>query len=423
MRFSRLIANVRDAARRIRMSARLALWQRAIGAPANTSVPIVTMTGTEQRDQFALLRLAQRGKFARTWQKNKLTTHIFDLAAGRRLLQQAGDDLKASSFDSSYLFPHGGLRQMDGDVHTAYRRNFAAAFRAVRVGSIRDEIEAICDALIGEVLSQGPMSTDALERLLRVAVKRLMIRLCLGATGGALNALLDVYGDATSSNFTETFSATRLKQVGQVLASAEVSESSLLGFFRRTGPVDETTLGNAALFVIRSGTDLAGLWSWSLTLLGRNPEVLDWVATLPDTEAIEKSHAVVMEILRLERSEYLKRISKDDMVFEGLAIPGGSLIRIGVWEAHKDPEHFPDPFKLDPSRFVGRRPPADHYAPLGMDRHHCIGEDWVLGTTAALVRMLARRCRVELAHDARLADYDGVHFIPSRALEFRFKRI
>lgn len=421
MRLSRLTTNVRDTLRRVRMGIRLASWQRAIGAPAQTRLPILTLSGAEQRDQLALLWLAQKGKFARTWYKNKLTTHVFDLAAGRRLLQQAEDDLKAPSFDSSYLFPHGSLRQMEGETHRAYRRDFSAAFRAVRADSIRDEVEAICDAFVGEALSRGSMSTTELERMLRVSIRHLMIRLCLGATGDALAALVNVYGDATSANFTEAFTAASLAEVERILASAEVSENSLFGYFRRTGLVDATTLGNTALFVVRSGTDLAGLWSWSLVLLARNPGVLDWVAALHDPEAVEKSRAVVQEILRLERSEYLKRIPKADMVFEGLAIPAGSLIRIGVWEAHKDPGPFPDAFRLDPSRFVGRRPSADHYAPLGMDRHQCLGEDWGLGTTAAFVRTLARRCRVELAGDTHKADYDGVHFIPSRALEFRFQ--
>jgi cytochrome P450 len=129
-----------------------------------------------------------------------------------------------------------------------------------------------------------------------------------------------------------------------------------------------------------------------------------------------------MEALRLEQSEFILREATSDIKFDGYFIPKRTRIRIAVWESHKDTDHFADPFRFDPQRFVGRMPPADSYAPFGLDKHRCLGADWVVKLSAAFVERLAAGLRWEVMGSA-VAERGVFHFEPSRTLSIRVRRV
>src|SRR6201999_3859039 len=93
------------------------------------------------------------------------------------------------------------------------------------------------------------------------------------------------------------------------------------------------------------------LWRWVVNYLSVNnvyrqmsdiakagPEQLDRVA-----------QSVVMETFRLNQAELLLRDIADDIVFEGFLFPKGSKLRVCIWEGHKDPVLFHNPFQFRPS--------------------------------------------------------------------------
>jgi len=45
------------------------------------------------------------------------------------------------------------------------------------------------------------------------------------------------------------------------------------------------------------------------------------------------------------------RLSTEDTVVGGMALPAGTLVVIPVWAIHHDPELWPSPEKYDPERY------------------------------------------------------------------------
>ena len=83
--------------------------------------------------------------------------------------------------------------------------------------------------------------------------------------------------------------------------------------------------------------------------------------------------------------------------------------RVCVWEGHKNPNVFPDPFRFDPERFVGHAYSLEEYAPFGMDKRHCIASDFVVTLSAMFIETLLERFVVTLASDGppKLAPITG----------------
>ena len=102
------------------------------------------------------------------------------------------------------------------------------------------------------------------------------------------------------------------------------------------------------------------------------------------------AEAVVWETLRLEQSEVLLRRVTADITFDGYLLPARSVLWVGIWEGHKDPGAFPDPFRFDPDRFLGREYAVEQYTPFGMDHRRCLGSHIVLETSRLFVDALAR---------------------------------
>ena len=75
------------------------------------------------------------------------------------------------------------------------------------------------------------------------------------------------------------------------------------------------------------------------------------------------AEAFTLETLRMDQSERLMRNVGRDIRFEGWLIPAGSLVRVCMWEAHKDPDAFPRPFVFDPSRFLNDVSAGERFSP------------------------------------------------------------
>src|SRR4051812_27431564 len=90
----------------------------------------------------------------------------------------------------------------------------------------------------------------------------------------------------------------------------------------------------------------------------------------------------------MEQIEFLIRRVTGDIVIEGFLIPAGTLLRVYLWEAHKEEAAFPDPFTFDPSRFVGQKPGREKFAPFGLGQHQRVGANLVIGLSIFFVQRL-----------------------------------
>ena len=92
--------------------------------------------------------------------------------------------------------------------------------------------------------------------------------------------------------------------------------------------------------------------------------------------------------MRHWQSESLARRATEDIVFKGHLIPRGSYVRICLWETHKDPANFPEPFRFDPDRFLDGSADTNSFAPFGLGKHSCIAADAVTRLAGLFVEEL-----------------------------------
>jgi len=62
---------------------------------------------------------------------------------------------------------------------------------------------------------------------------------------------------------------------------------------------------------------------------------------------------------------YKAKLLSDD-VYEGMLIPKGSMIFVGIWAIHQNDKIYPDCDKFDPDRYLGHPGLAAEYA-VGSD--------------------------------------------------------
>ncbi|MET8911848.1 cytochrome P450 [Micromonospora sp. NPDC004551] len=83
-----------------------------------------------------------------------------------------------------------------------------------------------------------------------------------------------------------------------------------------------------------------------------------------------------------------------DLTWQGRHVPAGSLLLLDVFGQNHDAGLWPDPYRFDPGRFVGRAPDPYELIPQGgADRstgHRCPGEDVTVALLAAFAGWLAR---------------------------------
>lgn len=393
--------------------ARLAAFGRLPPGPARP------VSAAEGQDQLLLQRLAQRhGPVFRVHLDGKLTVCVVGLDRARRLLADNEARLCPVTPDFSPLFPGGFLRGMAGDHHATYRRALVEAMRATPLADHQEAIAGhVEDAVMALAAADQPVGEPAIRRALKTAATAIMLDLVLGITEERSRAeLAALYEDyATDGHFivadravVDAFAAIRDR------VAAEPAGPSLRAALQRRGALDQTMVGNLLQIVEAARHDLSSLWCWIIACLTDHPDGQALVRAGPEGAAA----ALVREVLRLEQSEYLLRQVLAPVEFEGFRVPRGLRIRICIWESHHDSARFADPFRPDFRRFLDHPPDASAYAPFGLDRHRCPGNDWTVTISALFVEALCRRLDWRLAAAAP-AVRGRFHFQPGPGFSIR----
>ncbi|EPS63621.1 hypothetical protein M569_11161, partial [Genlisea aurea] len=121
-------------------------------------------------------------------------------------------------------------------------------------------------------------------------------------------------------------------------------------------------------------------------------EPLKW----EDMQKMKYSWNVACEALRLYppvQGGFREAI--DDFNYNGFHIPKGWKIYWSTTSSHRNPEHFPDPEKFEPSRFEGAGPEPYSFIPFGGGPRMCPGKEYSRLEVLIFIHHLVKRYRWE----------------------------
>ncbi|MFZ4813872.1 MAG: cytochrome P450 [Phototrophicaceae bacterium] len=148
--------------------------------------------------------------------------------------------------------------------------------------------------------------------------------------------------------------------------------------------------------------------------------------TLQDFRKLELLHAAAMETLRrYPVTPFTPRQAVTPFTFDGYQIPAGQAVMFAQTVTHFSPEYYPDPYKFDPTRFMGEnkaRIGGNVFVPFTVGAHACLGAG--LAEVQLLITMatMLHTGDYELANpNERLVLYSQPAINPGNRIKVRVK--
>ncbi len=209
-------------------------------------------------------------------------------------------------------------------------------------------------------------------------------------------------------------------------------------------PMSDTQIRDEALTLLLAGHETtANALAWTFHLLGSEPEVLatlrdeldevlgDRRATVDDLPRLAYCNAVLMEAMRLYPPVWtMARHLVEDRDIAGHRLPAGSTVVMSQWVVHRDERWWPQPERLDPTRWTKARaadadgtppatPGARHrfaYFPFGAGSRQCIGNTFALTEGVLALASIARQWSFTPATNAPVTPVPMVTLRPRNGL-------
>ncbi|WP_163727562.1 cytochrome P450 [Mycolicibacterium psychrotolerans] len=170
-------------------------------------------------------------------------------------------------------------------------------------------------------------------------------------------------------------------------------------------PLTDAEISNDLLIFMLAGHDTtATALTYALWILGHHPDVQERVAaeaaaigdrelTPEDVSRLGYTVQVLHEAVRLcPPAAGVARVVTRDIEVTGYRVEAGSLVALGLYALHHDPELWPDPMAFDPDRFSPENVKARdrwQFLPFLGGGRPCIGEHFArLETTLALATVI-----------------------------------
>jgi len=180
-------------------------------------------------------------------------------------------------------------------------------------------------------------------------------------------------------------------------------------------PLSNDDICNDLLIFMLAGHDTtATALTYALWALGHHPEVQDRVAaeaaaigdrelTAQDIASLGYTTQVLREGLRLcPPAAGVGRVAVRDIEVDGFRVRKGTLIAVGIYALHRDPELWPDPTTFDPDRFTPERMRARdrwQFLPFAGGARSCIGEHFAMLETTLALATIVREIRLTSLDD------------------------
>jgi cytochrome P450 len=331
---------------------------------------------------------------------DKVAICVTSLPVARRLLKRHRDDLKALSIDITSVVPKGILRTMEGIDHTTYRKHFSRAISPTDFSNQMADVRSI----IAEGLDKAGSDQRPDTTICNEVALHLLLRTFLGLQHHSLisRELKDQFATMAPNGFAwkvgprqkaafETMRRRLVALAPHPKERKEVLPDSVLGRLFEENAIDLTTIGNLIYMVEMGRADFGSFFCRIVNFLDDDWPTFSRVAQSERSElGVLIAQSVVLETLRMEQSERLMRAARRDFVFDDLLFPKGAIVRICLWEAHKDARAFEDPFSFRSDRFLKETYTADQFSPFGLGHHKCPAADATVQLGSLFVEVYAR---------------------------------
>jgi cytochrome P450 len=394
-------------------------WRQAFSSHPLPPGDLVILDVCERGNQrFLLERFKKLGPIFKAVGGRRLQVCIVGIPRCREFLKAHAENLTQVTVKLEPLFPGGFLRKMRGDQHRKYRQALLRAIDPELASANRRPLEEIIEDGLRRYAEGHRVVGSARDynHTMSAIMTGLLVHLFFGAPFGspAFYELMEAYRQLGPEEF-EWWIGSEQKQhylnIRELLlrqlskpgsASDGWLENCILRRMNCDGALDETSLGHLIYMVEMGRFDMYSLFRWLSKFAAGNPDFLKRIAGESQQASIGQigiAEAFVLETLRLVQSERLMRVANHDLIFEGYLIPRFSSVRLCLWESHKAPETFVDPFAFKPDRFLNGVVTGEQYSPFGLDQHICPVADINIQLSILFVRILAAQYSLEASGD------------------------
>ena len=315
----------------------------------------------------------------------------------------------------------GGLLLRDGDDHQRHRKLVATAFKQHQMEGYLGIFNRVIPGAVAD-WRRGRFDAYAKAQSLTFAIGYATF---LGedealATATDLRAFRSLMRSSTSVVTTplpgnSEWRATRAqrhvrKLIDRLLARRDDgSRRDLLANLVRdqaeTGLATDEIVAHLVFVTAASFDTLSSATVSVLYYLARHPEWQDAVraelveripdpgaATTAQLQTCGLAERILKEALRLNAAApVLWRRAVRDFTFQDVAIPAGTVVGVNPMLTHLLPEHWPEPERFDPDRFLPANSEGRHryaFAPFGGGAHTCLGMNFANLQVKLLLRHL-----------------------------------
>ncbi len=196
---------------------------------------------------------------------------------------------------------------------------------------------------------------------------------------------------------------------------------------------DEQVRDEVMTFILAGHETTSNHLTWTLYLLSKHPsirrrleEAVDdaisgEMPTLQEVRDIDFLDQVIDESLRLYPPAWaVEREPIEDDEIEGFHIPAGSIVGIGPYFVHHNPEVWDNPEGFDPDRFGPDADIPDHrYAhfPFGGGPRMCVGADFAIMEAKLILAAIVHRFRLDLEPGHPVVPEGTVTLYPKQGIE------
>jgi len=176
-----------------------------------------------------------------------------------------------------------------------------------------------------------------------------------------------------------------------------------------SAPLDELLCDELKTMLFAGHDTSSATLTWTLHALSRQPDLYAKVraeadavlpgAVLPDYAGLKQltySQACLKEALRLYNIvPVVTRIAAADDIAGDHPITAGTRLMLHLQAVHLDPEHWPDPRRFDPERFLSGESVGYRWLPFITGPRSCVGQHFSLLEAKIIVSLLSQRYDIE----------------------------